>query len=121
MFIKLLGSSLIYVFHIESSLSFSSLYLGKNDLFALLYISLYFVIHKLLHIFSSLYKSHNISEYESYSDENGDIFILSNDRPIEVGHDEHNVITCPPNTWICVSRQREYDPQAAELERRVAD
>lgn len=66
-------------------------------------------------------KSHNISEYESYSDENGDIFILSNDRPIEVGHDEHNVITCPPNTWICVSRQREYDPQAAELERRVAD
>jgi hypothetical protein len=66
-------------------------------------------------------KSHSISEYESYSDENGDIYILSNDKPIEIGHDEHNVVTCPPNTWICVSRQREYDPQAAELERRVAD
>ena len=66
-------------------------------------------------------KSHGISDYESYVDENGDIYILSTDKPIEVGHDEHNVITCPPNTWICVSRQREYDPAAAEKERRVAD
>lgn len=66
-------------------------------------------------------KSHGIADYESYVDENGDIYILSTDKPIEVGHDEHNVITCPPNTWICVTRQREFDPQAAERERRVAD
>jgi hypothetical protein len=62
----------------------------------------------------------NISDCESYVDENGDIYILS-DKEMQVGHDEHNVITCPPNTWICVSRQREYDPAAAEKERRVAD
>jgi hypothetical protein len=65
--------------------------------------------------------SHNISDYESYVDENGDIYILSNDKPIEVGHDEHSVITCPPHTWICISRQREFDPASLEKERRVAD
>ena len=66
-------------------------------------------------------KSHGISDYESYVDENGDIYILSTDKAIEVGHDEHNVITCPPNTWICVTRQREYDPASAERERKVQD
>jgi len=65
--------------------------------------------------------SHNISDYDSYVDEKGDIFILSTDKPIVVKHDEHNIITCPPNTWICVSRQREYDPASAERERKVQD
>jgi hypothetical protein len=38
-----------------------------------------------------------------------------------VGHDEHNVITLPANQWVCVTRQREYDPLSAERQRRVAD
>ncbi len=62
----------------------------------------------------------NISDCESYVDEEGDIYIRSA-KEIQVGHDEHNVITLPANEWICVSRQREYDPLAANRERRVAD
>ena len=61
-----------------------------------------------------------ISDCESYVDENGDIFIRSTSE-IQVGHDEHNTITLPANEWICVSRQRVYDPLAANRERRVAD
>jgi len=61
-----------------------------------------------------------ISDCESYVDENGDIYIRS-DKEMNVGHDEHNTITLPANEWICVSRQREYDPLAADKQRRVAD
>ena len=61
-----------------------------------------------------------ISDCESYVDENGDIYVRSQ-NPILVGHDEHNTITLPANEWICVSRQREYDPMAEERQRRVAD
>ena len=61
-----------------------------------------------------------ISDCESYIDENGDIYIRS-ENEIVVGHDEHNNITLPANEWICVSRQREYDPLAADKQRKVAD
>ena len=62
-----------------------------------------------------------ISEMESYVDENGDIYVLSALQDIRIGHDEHNEVVLPKNKWICISRQREYDPLAAEKERRVAD
>jgi hypothetical protein len=58
---------------------------------------------------------------ESFVDENGDIYVLSEHEDIKIGHDEHDVITLPKNEWICVSRQREYDPLAVEKERKVAD
>lgn len=61
-----------------------------------------------------------ISEMDSFVDKNGDIYVRAATE-ISVGHDEHNVITLPKNEWICISRQREYDPLAAEKERRVAD
>jgi len=62
-----------------------------------------------------------ISDMDSYVDENGDIYVLSALEEIKIGHDEHDVITLPANKWICISRQREYDPLAAEKERIVAD
>ncbi len=65
--------------------------------------------------------SPSISEMESFVDENGDIYVLSANSEIRIGHDEHDVIVLPQNEWVCVSRQREYDPLAVEKERRVAD
>lgn len=65
--------------------------------------------------------SPSISEMESFVDETGDIYVLSPNQEIRIGHDEHNVIVLPSNEWVCVSRQREYDPLAVEKERRVAD
>jgi hypothetical protein len=62
-----------------------------------------------------------ISEMESYVDENGDIYVLSPYDEIRVDHDEHNEILLPKNLWVCISRQREYDPMNAEKERIVAD
>jgi len=50
-----------------------------------------------------------ISDCESYVDENGNIYIRS-ENEIVVGHDEHNNIILPANEWICVSRQFEYNP-----------
>jgi hypothetical protein len=61
-----------------------------------------------------------ISDCESYVDENGDIYIRS-DKEMNVGHDEHNTITLPANEWICVTRQKEFDPLAADKQRKVAD
>ncbi len=61
-----------------------------------------------------------IADCEAYVDEQGDNYIRS-DNPINVGHDEHNTIVLPAGQWICVSRQREYDPLAANRERRVLD
>jgi len=49
------------------------------------------------------------------------IYMHSSRNNIFVTHDEHGDIACPKNTWIKVTRQREYDPLAAELERKVAD
>ena len=64
--------------------------------------------------------SPSMSEVESYVDENGDIFVKS-DQPITVGHDEHDTVTLDPGQFYCITIQREYDPAAAEKERRVAD
>ena len=61
-----------------------------------------------------------ISDCESYVDENGDIYIRS-ESEIKVGHDEHNTIVLPANTWICVTRQREFDCLSAQRERLVRD
>jgi len=60
-----------------------------------------------------------ISDCESYVDENGDIFIRS-ENEIKVGHDEHDTIVLPANEWICVSRQVEYNP-LEKSRQRVAD
>ena len=65
--------------------------------------------------------SPSISEMESFVDENGDIYVLSPNSEIRIGHDEHDVIVLPKNEWICVSRQREFDVLAVEKERKVAD
>ena len=61
-----------------------------------------------------------ISDCESYVDESGDIYIRS-ENEIKVGHDEHDTIVLPANTWICVSRQREFDALSASRERAVRD
>ncbi len=66
-------------------------------------------------------RSHKAGEYESYVDDNGDIYMFSHTGPIEIGHDEHDVVTVPTGQWICVTRQREYDPISAERERKVRD
>ena len=62
----------------------------------------------------------SIADCESYVDEQGDIYIRSATE-MKVGHDEHDTIVLPSNEWICVTRQREFDPLAANRERRVAD
>lgn len=65
--------------------------------------------------------SPSISEMESVIDERGDIYVRSMKSSITIGHDEHDQIVLPQGEWVCVSRQREYDPLAADRERRVAD
>lgn len=65
--------------------------------------------------------SPSISEMDSVVDNKGDIYVRSLSSEIIIGHDEHNQIVLPKGEWICVSRQREYDPLAVEKERRVAD
>lgn len=62
-----------------------------------------------------------LSEMEMCSDEKGDIYVLSKNEDIKVWHDEHSVVTLPKNQWICISRQREYDPLAESKQRRVLD
>ena len=59
-------------------------------------------------------------EVESYVNVKGDIYLFSKEETI-VGHDEHSDIRLPANSWVCVTRQREYDPLNAERERKVAD
>jgi hypothetical protein len=66
-------------------------------------------------------KSHTAGTYDSYVDEKGDIYMFAGDKPIEVGHDEHNIITIPQGQWVCVSRQVEFDPLAENKKRLVAD
>jgi hypothetical protein len=65
--------------------------------------------------------SPSISEMISYVDTNGDIYVLSEKEDIKVTHDEHEVITLPKGKWICISRQREFDPLAANREKKVLD
>lgn len=61
----------------------------------------------------------NFNDVEMFTDKNGDLFVRS-DKEINIWHDEHSQIDLPPGEY-CISRQREYDPIAAERERRVAD
>jgi len=56
-----------------------------------------------------------------YEDNEGGIYLFSEAEPIQVGHEEHDTITLPAGTWVHVYGQREYDPLAAERERRVLD
>ncbi len=56
-----------------------------------------------------------------YEDNAGSIYLFSDAEPIEIGHEEHDTITLPARTWVQVYGQREYDPLAAERERRVLD
>jgi hypothetical protein len=61
-----------------------------------------------------------MEQCDSVVDEKGDIYIRSQSS-IVMGHDEHGSITFPANQWICLTRQREFDPLAAERERKVQD
>jgi hypothetical protein len=63
----------------------------------------------------------SMEEMDSVVDENGDIFIRSPNSPIHIGHEEHGAIDLPANTWVCITRQREYDPIAESRQRKVAD
>jgi len=65
--------------------------------------------------------SPSTDQLDMFSDENGDIYVMSKGGEVTVDHEEHGAITLPENTWLCVSRQREFDPLAADKERRVAD
>lgn len=67
--------------------------------------------------------SPTMEEMEMIVDENGDIYAKSMTQEIRIGHDEHDLVIAPPNTWICITRQREYDYLAAEEDRirRVQD
>jgi hypothetical protein len=62
-----------------------------------------------------------MSELESYVDEEGDIWVLSKTEPIKVGHDEHSAIEMPPNKWVRITRQSEYDPVEEMQRRKVLD
>lgn len=62
-----------------------------------------------------------LDQLDMRTDEKGDIWVYSENTDIKVFHDEHDPIVLPQQKWICISRQREYDPLAAEKERRVAD
>lgn len=64
--------------------------------------------------------SHDVDSYESYVDEQGNIYIQAKDKPITISHDEHDPIVLEAGETWCVSRQREYDP-IAEMNRQVAD
>jgi len=63
----------------------------------------------------------SLEEMESVVDENGDIFVRNSNGPITIGHDEHGQVTLPKDTWVCITRQREYDPIEEIHERRVKD
>jgi hypothetical protein len=65
--------------------------------------------------------SPKFSELDSVVDEKGDIYVRSKIQPITIGHEEHNAIQLPPGKWYHIFRQREYDPLAADRERKVAD
>jgi hypothetical protein len=65
---------------------------------------------------------HQIKNFEGVALlEDNDAIYMHGTNDIFVGHDEHADVACPKDKWIKVVRQREYDPLAAELERKVAD
>ena len=65
--------------------------------------------------------SPSMDQLESVVDEKGDIYVLSKDEDITVNHDEHGSLVLEKGKWWCITRQREYDPLAAEKQRKVAD
>lgn len=62
-----------------------------------------------------------MSELESLVDENGDIYLKSDDEPVTIFHNEHDPVTLEAGAWFCITRQREFDPLVAEKERKVRD
>jgi len=60
------------------------------------------------------------SAVQRYVNAGGDIYLFSEEET-SVGHDEHSDIKLPANKWIKVTRQREFDPLAANRQRTVAD
>lgn len=65
--------------------------------------------------------SPSMEQLDSVVDEQGDIYVRCLTGPITIGHDEHDQVELPAKEWCRITRQREYDPLAAERERRVAD
>ena len=64
----------------------------------------------------------SLTEMDSYIDpDTGDIFVLSREQDIEIGHDEHDTVKLPKGKWYCLTRQREYDANAEDRQRQVAD
>ena len=61
----------------------------------------------------------NFDEVDMSVDKEGHIWI-SSEKPITIDHDEHGTITLDAGTY-CMTHQREYDANAREQERRVAD
>lgn len=53
-------------------------------------------------------------------DTTGDIYAMAPDG-MEIEHDEHGTVNLDAGEWYVISRQREYDPLAAERERQVRD
>lgn len=64
--------------------------------------------------------SPSLDEVEMFVDPAGDIWLYS-EKDILIDHDEHSVITLPAGKQYKMTRQREYDASAADLERKVAD
>lgn len=56
---------------------------------------------------------------KTFVDTNGDIW-MSSDRSFDLDHDEHGTLTMEPGTYK-MTRQREYDADEREKERRVRD
>lgn len=56
-------------------------------------------------------------------DQDGNMFLKTADtgESVEVEHDEHGTISLDPDSIYAIGSQREYDPLAVEMERRVAD
>lgn len=65
--------------------------------------------------------SPSIEEIDMSVDTNGDIYVFHATKDIVVDHEEHGQITLAAGEEWLVTRQREFDPMAAEKERRVAD
>lgn len=65
--------------------------------------------------------SHKVREetVQTFVDAQGNIWVQS-EKPFHLDHDTHGSIMFDPGTY-CLTRQREYDADAREQERRVAD
>jgi len=64
--------------------------------------------------------SPSLDEVDMLVDQDGCIWLHS-DQDIVISHDEHGDVTLPAGKQYKMIHQREYDPMAADRERRVAD